>query len=138
MEKNYNTKPKEYILEFLKNHKNTSFTVQDIYDEIIESGYSINLATVYRNVVKMTEQGMLLKHQSAHSKYATFQYVESKKCLTHFHFECKKCGAVVPLGNNETNDFVAMIQKKLGFTIDPQNTYLTGTCAKCGERFICL
>jgi Fe2+ or Zn2+ uptake regulation protein len=38
MEKNYNTKPKEYILEFLKNHKNTSFTVQEIYDEIIESG----------------------------------------------------------------------------------------------------
>lgn len=136
MEKNYNTKPKEYILEFLKNHKNTSFSVQDIYDEIIEAGYSINLATVYRNVVKMTESGMLLKHQAANSKYATYQYVESSKCLTHFHFECKKCGAVLALGNKETSDFVEMIQQKLGFIVDPQNTYLTGTCAKCGERFI--
>jgi Fe2+ or Zn2+ uptake regulation protein len=86
----------------------------------------------------MTEAGMLLKHQSGNRNYATYQYVESKKRITHFHFECKKCSRVVPLGNNETNDFVAMIQKKLGFTIDPQNTNLTGTCAKCGERFICL
>ena len=137
MEKNYNTKTKEYILEFLKNHKGTSFSVQDIYDEICESGYSINLATVYRNVIKMTEAGMLLKHQAGNNKYATYHFVESSKCLTHFHFECKKCGRVIPLGNKETLDFVKMIEKKLGFTVEPQNTYLTGTCAKCGERFIC-
>ena len=138
MEKNYNTKPKEYILEFLKNHKDVSFSVQDIYDEIIEMGYSINLATVYRNILKMTDSGMLLKHQASDSKYATYQYVESNKCLTHFHFECKKCGSVVALGNRETDEFVNMIKKMLGFTVDPQNTYLRGTCKKCGERFICL
>lgn len=137
MEKNYNTKPKEYILEFLKNHKTTSFSVQDIYDEIKESGLSINLATVYRNVVKMTESGMLLKHQASNSKFATYQYVESKKCLTHFHFECKKCGRILPLGNKETDEFMQMIKEKLGFTVEPQNTYLTGTCSKCKERFVC-
>lgn len=138
MEKNYNTKPKEYILEFLKKHKGMSFSVQDIYDDIIEEGYSINLATVYRNIVKMTEAGMLLKHQASDSKYATYQYVESSKCLTHFHFECKNCGVVVALDNKETNEFVKMVKNILGFTVDPQNTYLTGTCKKCGERFICL
>ena len=138
MEKNYNTKPKEYILEFLKNHKQTSFSIQDIYDEIIESGYNINLATVYRNIQKMTDSGMLLKLQAADSKCATYQYVESSKCLTHFHFECRKCGAVIALGNKETSDFIKMIQKELGFTVEPQNAFLTGTCKKCGERFICL
>ena len=88
MEKDYKTKPKEYIIEFLKKHKNTSFSVQDVYDDIKESGYDINLATVYRNILKLVDKGMLLKHQASNQKYATYQYVESKKCLTHFHFEC--------------------------------------------------
>ena len=86
---------------------------------------------------EMTEAGMLLKHQASDSKYATYQYVESSKCLTHFHFECKNCGVVVALDNKETNEFVKMVKNILGFTVDPQNTYLTGTCKKCGERFIC-
>ena len=128
MEKDYKTKPKEYILEFLKTHKNTSFSVQDVYDEIKESGYDINLATVYRNILKMVDKGMLLKHQASNQKYATYQYVESRKCLTHFHFECKKCGMVIALGNEESEDFVSMVKEKLGFMIEPQNTYISGVC----------
>ena len=44
---------------------------------------------------------------------------------------------IVEVVFDEMDDFVKMIEKKLGFTVEPQNTYLTGTCAKCGERFIC-
>lgn len=138
MEKDYKTKPKEYIFEFLKKHKNTSFSVQDVYEDIKESGYDINLATVYRNILKLVDKGMLLKHQASNQKYATYQYVESQKCLTHFHFECKKCGMVIALGNRESENFVSMVKENLGFMIEPQNTYISGVCKKCGERFIYL
>ena len=54
------------------------------------------------------------------------------------YFECKKCGMVIALGNGESEDFVSMVKENLGFMIEPQNTYISGVCKKCGERFIYL
>ena len=77
-----------------------------------------------------------MKHQAADQKYATYQYVESSICLTHFHFECIKCGKVVHLGVKETNDFLKLIKNKLFFTVEPQNTYIRGLCDHCKGVFV--
>ncbi len=136
MEKGYNTKPKEYILSFLKNHKNRRFSIKEMYDYIINEGYNINLTTVYRNVNSLEKEGSLLKHQASDNNYATYQYVENTECLAHFHFECIKCGRVSHLGAKETNDFLKLIKNKLYFTVEPQNTYIRGLCNNCKGVFI--
>lgn len=133
---NYSTKPREYILKFLSEHKNKRFSCKDMYEHIKNEGYDINLATIYRNVDKLVESGELLKHQSNDSNCATYQYIENTNCLAHFHFECKKCGRMVHLGTIETNNFLKMIQNKLFFTVEPQNTYITGLCNDCNRKFI--
>ena len=136
MEKGYNTKPKEYILNFLKNHKNRRFSIKEMYDYIINEGYNINLTTIYRNVNSLEKEGSLLKHQGNDTSFATYQYVENKDCLAHFHFECIKCGRVSHLGAKETNDFLKLIKNKLYFTVEPQNTYIRGLCNNCKGVFI--
>jgi len=136
MEKGYNTKPKEYILSFLKNHKNRRFSIKEMYDYIINEGYNINLTTIYRNVNSLEKEGLLLKHQANDTSFATYQYVENKDCLAHFHFECIKCGRVSHLGAKETNDFLKLIKNKLYFTVEPQNTYIRGLCNNCKGVFI--
>ncbi|MBR6071415.1 MAG: transcriptional repressor [Acholeplasmatales bacterium] len=136
MEKGYNTKPKEYILSFLKNHKNKRFSVKEMYDSIIGEGYNINLATIYRNVNTLENEGVLLRHQGNDTNYCTYQYVENSDCLAHFHFECIKCGKVSHLGAKETNDFLRLIKNKLYFTVEPQNTYIRGLCNQCKGVFI--
>ena len=136
MEKGYNTKPKEYILNFLKNHKNKRFSIKEMYDYIINEGYNINLTTIYRNVNSLEKEGSLLKHQGNDTSFATYQYVENKDCLAHFHFECIKCGRVSHLGAKETNDFLKLIKNKLYFTVEPQNTYIRGLCNNCKGVFI--
>ncbi len=136
MEKGYNTKPKEYILSFLKNHKNRRFSIKEMYDYIINEGYNINLTTIYRNVNSLEKEGLLLKHQGNDTSFATYQYVENKDCLAHFHFECIKCGRVSHLGAKETNDFLKLIKNKLYFTVEPQNTYIRGLCNNCKGVFI--
>ena len=50
MQRQYKTKTKECILEFLKNHKNQRFSVKDMYETIIGEGFDINLTTIYRNL----------------------------------------------------------------------------------------
>jgi len=136
MENKYNTKPKEYILLFLKNHKNKRFSIKEMYDSIRNSGHEINLATIYRNVNTLEKEGVLLKHQGNDTNYATYQYVENSDCLAHFHFECIKCGRVSHLGAKETNDFLKMIKLRMGFEVEPQNTYIRGICNNCKGVFI--
>lgn len=136
MQNKYNTKPKEYILEYLKGHKNQRFSVKEMYDSIIKEGYEINLATIYRNLNSLEKEGNLLKHQGADSNFATYQYVENIDCLAHFHFECIKCGKVSHLGAKETNDFLRLIKKTLFFEVEPQNTYIRGICNSCNNVFI--
>ena len=136
MENKYNTKPKEYILLFLKNHKNKRFSIKEMYDSIRNSGHEINLATIYRNINALEKEGMLLKHQGNDTNYATYQYVENSDCLAHFHFECIKCGRVSHLGAKETNDFLKMIKLRMGFEVEPQNTYIRGICNQCKGVFI--
>ena len=132
----YNTKPKEYISQFLEDHKNKRFSIKDLDDWLKNNNYNVNLATIYRNIDKLVKDNVLLKHQNTDTGYATYQYIENNNCLLHFHFECKKCGRMVHLGQIESNDFLKMIQKKLLFTVDPQNTYLTGICTDCNKKFI--
>lgn len=136
MENKYNTKPKEYILLFLKNHKNKRFSVKEMYESIKAEGHDINLATIYRNINALERDGMLLKHQGGENNYATYQYVENSDCLAHFHFECIKCGRVSHLGAKETNDFLKLIKNKLYFTVEPQNTYIRGICNSCKGVFL--
>jgi len=136
MENKYNTKPKKYILLFLKNHKNKRFSIKEMYDSIRNSGHEINLATIYRNINALEKEGMLLKHQGNDTNYATYQYVENSDCLAHFHFECIKCGRVSHLGAKETNDFLKMIKLRMGFEVEPQNTYIRGICNQCKGVFI--
>jgi len=132
----YNTKPKEYILDFLMNHKNKRFTVKQMYEEINKNGLDVNLATIYRNVDRLTKEGKLLKHQDVENNFATYQFIMDESCLAHFHFECKVCGSMIHLPKKETNDFLKVIERTLFFTVDPQNTYLTGICSKCRKKLI--
>ena len=136
MENKYNTKPKEYILSFLKEYKNKRFSVKEMYESIKAEGHDINLATIYRNISSLEKEGTLLKHQGNENNYATYQYVENSDCLAHFHFECIKCGRVSHLGAKETNDFLKLIKSKLYFTVEPQNTYIRGICNSCKGVFL--
>ena len=136
MQNKYNTKPKEQILEFLKNHKNKRFTVNEMYESIRLENSNINLSTIYRNINSLIEEGVLLKHQGSDSKCATYQYIENEDCLAHFHFECIKCGRVSHLGAKETNDFLKMIKRTMFFEVEPQNTYIRGISNNCKNVFI--
>jgi Fur family ferric uptake transcriptional regulator len=132
----YNTKPKEYISQFLENHKNKRFSIKDLDDWLKNNNYNVNLATIYRNIDKLVKDNVLLKHQNVDNGYATYQYIENEKCLTHFHFECIKCGRVSHLGAKETNDFLKMIKRTMFFEVEPQNTYIRGICNNCKNVFI--
>ena len=65
MQNGYKTKSRSYIMEFFTAHKEQIVSAADIHHYLEENGKHVNLATIYRNLDKMTDEGILLKYKTA-------------------------------------------------------------------------
>ena len=87
------TKQRKVILEQLKKHKDHP-GADVIYAEVREIMPKISLGTVYRNLEKLADKGVVLKIESGtgHNRFDPFPE-------PHPHFRCLECGKVedIPL-----------------------------------------
>ena len=74
MQNGYKTKSRSYIMEFFTAHKEQIVSAADIHHYLEENGKQVNLATIYRNLDKMTDEGILLKYKTAKDEHAVYQY----------------------------------------------------------------
>ena len=133
----YKTKAKECIIEFLKKHEDKSFTAKDIYNEIVNSGNNINIATIYRNIDALVEKGQLLKTKDSQSDSTTYQYVEDPfECHHHLHIQCKNCGKIAHVDGKEFDELAYFIENKLGYTLECGQSKLLGFCKECSKKFM--
>ncbi len=135
--KEYHTKNKDLIKEYMTLHGEERFCANEIYQYLLDCGKKTNLTTVYRNLDKMTQAGELakVKHPSDDSTY--YQVVDSKRhCQDHLHLRCLKCGKVVHLEDDYMQEFYAYVEKQTGFTLECMASQLNGMCKGCMERGI--
>ncbi len=104
-------------------------TAEQLFLEVKKEIPTITLATVYRNLNKMSEDGEIIRlevngefHFDAHTE-------------PHLHFVCEKCGRIMDFyDDNITND-ITMISKKLsknhGFEIKDSEIIIKGICNDC-------
>jgi Fur family ferric uptake transcriptional regulator/Fur family peroxide stress response transcriptional regulator len=101
--------------------------VDEIYARVLETHPTLSLATVYKNIVTMVEQGVLVEVpiSGKKSKY------ELKK-EEHLHLVCVECGSVV---DRELDEVLAEDTKKIAqnssFTLTERQLNLYGVCDKC-------
>jgi len=96
-------------------------SIDEIYEKIKELFPTISLATIYKNMNSLKEEGIITEiciHQKP--KYEIFK-------AEHAHFICKNCGKVydVPLSKKiikEVNEQFPNSQKEL---------YIYGICEEC-------
>lgn len=132
MKKGYVTKPRNLMLEYITAQKDRQFSAMEVYNFLLERDYQINLATVYRNLDKMQQEGILLQYKYADKKCSMYQYAaESDDCGHHLHLKCNSCGKVIHL----ECEFMAEISRHLmehhGFEIDCRESVITGLCESC-------
>jgi Fur family ferric uptake transcriptional regulator/Fur family peroxide stress response transcriptional regulator len=101
--------------------------VDEIYGKVLETHPTLSLATVYKNIITMVDQGVLVEVPIAgkKSKY------ELKK-EEHLHLVCVECGSVV---DRELDDILAEDTKKIAqnssFALKERQLNLYGVCDKC-------
>jgi len=113
------------ILEHIECHGHMS--VDSIYEEVVKLYPSLSLATVYKNIILMVENRILVEVPIAglKSKY------ELKK-EDHIHLVCTQCGEVEDKKYDTNADklFISMTKQE-NFTLSKQQINLYGICENC-------
>jgi len=122
-ESNLKTTPQRLaILKELNTKGHAS--IEEIYETIKEMFPSISLATIYKNINAMKEEG-IISEICLHQK-PKFEIDKAP----HAHFICKKCGSVqdIPFNDIIKNDF----DKK--YPDSKKELYIYGVCKKCEKE----
>lgn len=107
-------------------------TATEIQQGMFAADYPIGLATIYRQLEKLVQDGLLRKYTLDGHAGACYQYVGSDTCAgEHYHLKCEGCGQLIHLDCHFVEDMQKHIQDEHGFTVNNNKTVLYGTCGKC-------
>lgn len=135
MSREYHTRCRSSIMEYLESHKELRFSAADIFEYLNKKGDVVNLATIYRNLDKMTEAGTLIKYKSAEEDRALYQYIEPESdCGHHLHMQCSKCSKIIHLECDIMHELTKNLEDSYGFSLECKNSMLKGVCEECKGR----
>ena len=124
----YHTKNKVKILNCLKANSNKHLTIEQI-DEILDG--QVPLASIYRNVDDLVEEGAIRKYIVDRNNSACYQYIGDGNEHQHFHLLCSKCGKLIHLECDEVEHLISHIEEEHGFQVDISKVTLYGVCEEC-------
>lgn len=130
----YKTRQKEELLEFLEKKPGVHITVGEVCDYFRAQGKTIGQTTVYRNLERMVDEGIVNKYVIDQNTPACFEYMSidshagSGVC---FHCKCERCGKLIHLSCSEMNELSEHLSTHHRFLLDPRRTVFYGVCEEC-------
>lgn len=120
------TPQREIIIETLM-HGEGHMTAEEIFNRLQDRTHAINLATVYRTLDLLVENGMASCTNAGDGKmvYATMLHGP------HIHLVCRRCGKVI----NADYQYIASLEKQFQssyhFFAELQHITIFGLCGTC-------
>ncbi len=128
----YKTKPRNSIIEYLKENADTRFTAKDIVSELNKGSEKVDRSTIYRNLERLCIEGTIVKYKESGVNATCYQYSEEHgACHSHIHAECEKCGRIFHLDNSIFADAEKRMKSEYGIDIDYGKTVIIGLCENC-------
>ena len=116
------------ILEVIEKHGHMS--VDDIYAEVIKVHPSLSLATIYKNIILMQENGILVEVPIAGKK---LKYELAK--TDHMHLICTECGEVEDVNCMESTDRIFReLTEQEHFKLARRQVNLYRPCEACQSQ----
>lgn len=134
----YHTRQRERLLAYLASMQGTHFTVSDVCAHFRAEGDAIGTTTVYRQVERMVDEGLVQKYNIDANTPACFEYVGGGDAgeaeTVCFHCKCEQCGALIHLHCDEIAAFQAHLSAHHQFTLNPMRTVFYGLCGACAQE----
>ncbi|MFN2627792.1 MAG: Fur family transcriptional regulator [Gaiellaceae bacterium] len=116
------------VVELL-GRQNCCLTAQEIFDELRGGGRPVGLASVYRVVDELTDQGLL---QRIDLGAGTARYEPLLPTGEHHHhLVCDDCGKVEAFEDDELELALTNLERRSGYSVAGHEVVLRGACADC-------
>lgn len=123
------SKQKDAIRLILE-RKNYHPSVESIYNEVKAMVPGIGIATVYRNIERLAEEGKIIKLEVPGASARVDGNVEK-----HYHFRCLHCGAIEDLRADTTvESALCALGMETANRIIDHTVEFTGICAECDKE----
>ena len=113
------------LLENIEKHGHMS--VDEIYEEVIKTHPSLSLATVYKNILLMVDNSVLVE-VPINGKKSKYELLKED----HIHLVCTECGEVDDKPHmQETDTLLSKLTNSEHFNLTKQQINLYGVCEHC-------
>ncbi len=128
----YKTHQKEMLLDFLKEHPDRQFSVDELTEEM-EKLFSDapGKSTVYRLIGRLVDMGTVKRFVKGNSRQFLYQIAGSEECHHHLHLKCTECGKLLHMGHDLSEQVLSEILGESDFTVKVDSTTLFGCCKDC-------
>lgn len=119
------SRQRQLILDYLKSATSHP-TAEQIYAGLKPQNPALSLATVYRNLRLLADDGIILRLDTGES---TDRF--DADLSEHHHFICTKCGQVTDVCRSFLTKKELEDALESGFRADRHSLYIYGFCAAC-------
>ena len=123
------TQIRKDLVKFILGRK-SHWTIQSVATQAKKSLPKVGIATVYRTVNLLQQQGYLTETYSG-SGSARYEVTPEEH---HDHLTCIICGKIVEFENAEIEQLQETVAKNLGFELVDHRMELYGKCPRCKEK----
>ena len=122
------SRQREAILNYLKG-TTAHPTAEQIYSDLKGDYPELSLATVYRNLGYLLNNGEIMK---INIEGTTVRYDYTTNC--HYNLVCRECGGVFDLKLDSLEELDKKAESSNGCRIDSHELTFYGLCAGCVEK----
>lgn len=127
----YQTKQRTELLNYFETNCDRELSISDILTHF-QNERKVSRSAIYRNIEKMTHDGLIRKSAKQDGKGALYQFIGTR-CSGHLHLQCKLCGKIFHWEDSSAQQKMVGALMQSGFQLDSQKTVLYGTCRDCSH-----
>ncbi len=137
MASQYKTKNRNLLFEYFEEKGYEHFTVSDVSAFFDQKGQHMGVTSIYRQLEKMVDEGIVNKYIIDGTSSACFEYVGNNIHHEHencFHCKCEKCGKLIHIQCDDLNELKNHLLQHHDFVLNPLRTVFYGLCQECAKR----
>lgn len=135
MQKRYQSKGVRVIADYMRRHPEEVFDAGSLIRDMEEQGQTVDRATIYRTLDRMTQDRRLLAFRPNDADRLYYQSATDRSaCHDHLHARCRTCGRVIHLEKVFAEDFLQRVQEEYGFSVLTDLSSLSGYCDSCRPK----
>ncbi|MCL1897485.1 MAG: transcriptional repressor [Micrococcales bacterium] len=120
------TRQRQALLEALRHHPGF-ISAQALHNQLAAQDHAISLATVYRNLQQLAEDGRLdVLYDAGEATYRA-----CRRESHHHHLVCRQCGGADEFEAEAVADWAEQIARTAGYSQVQHTLEISGLCPQC-------